>query len=199
MASGKTVQKIVVALANSDGGEFVVGVADVAEEPVPEKRWNGAAKVEDFNSHIQALSEVKPPLQTEFSILDAPGRNGLVLLVRLEKSSDVHQTSDGTVYIRKGAQSLPLKEHQRIMELQFAKGAASFEDQVLGNTPTEDVSEAGELRRFLTEYSPKSDPLEFALNQNLVVGKHGSLSRRYSPFQRQSCRCHAEKVLDKDC
>jgi ATP-dependent DNA helicase RecG len=171
MASGRTVQKIAIALANSDGGEFVVGIADVAEEPIPEKRWNGASKVEDFNPHIQALSEVKPPLQTEFAILDAPGRSGLVLLVRLEKSSDVHQTSDGTVYIRKGAQSLPLKDHQRIMELQFAKGATSFEDQVLGNTPTEDVSEAAELRRFLTEYSPKSDPLEFALNQNLVDRK----------------------------
>ena len=171
MASGRTVQKIAVAFANSDGGEFVVGVADDGEEPIPDKRWNGAAKVEDFNAHIQALSEITPPLPIEFSVLEAPGRNGLVLLVRVEKSSEVHQTADGTVYIRKGAQSLPLKEHQRIVELQFAKGAMSFEDQVLVNTPTEEVSEGAELRRFLLEYSPKSDPLEFALNQNLVDRK----------------------------
>jgi len=170
-ASGKTVQKIAVAFANSDGGEFVVGVADTLEEPIPENRWNGAAKVEDFNGHLQALTEVKPPLPMEFSILEAPGRNGLVLLVRVEKSSEVHQTSDGTVYVRKGAQSLPVKETQRILELQFAKGAASFEDQILPNIPTEDVSDSQELRRFLSEYSPKSDPLEFALNQNLVERK----------------------------
>jgi len=171
MASGKTVQKIAVAFANSDGGEFVVGVADTLEEPIPENRWNGAAKVEDFNGHLQALSEVKPPLPMEFSILEAQGRNGLVLLVRVEKSSEVHQTSDSTVYIRKGAQSLPVKEPQRILELQFAKGAASFEDQILPSIPTEDISESQELRRFLSEYSPKSDPLEFALNQNLVERK----------------------------
>jgi ATP-dependent DNA helicase RecG len=83
----------------------------------------------------------------------------------------VHQTADGTVYVRKGAQSLPLKEAQRIAELQFAKGAASFEDQVIASTPTEEVSEACELRRFLAEYAPKSDPLEFVLNQNLVDRK----------------------------
>jgi ATP-dependent DNA helicase RecG len=170
-ASGRTVQKIGVAFANADGGEFVVGVADVEEESEPQKRWQGAARVEDFNGHIQALSEVTPPLPSEISILDSPGRSGLVLLVTIEKSAQVHETSDGTVYIRKGAQSIPLKEHQRIVELQFAKGAASFEDQVLANTRTEEVSEGSELKKFLSEYSPKSDPLEFALNQNLVDRK----------------------------
>lgn len=171
MASGKTLQKIAVTFANSDGGEFVVGVADASEEPIPDKRWRGAAKIEDFNGHLQALTEVKPALQMEMLVLEAPERNGFVLLVRVEKSAEVHQTADGTVYIRKGAQSLPLKEHQRIQELQFAKGAASFEDQILTSGATEDISDAGELRRFLSEYSPKSDPLEFALNQNLVDRK----------------------------
>jgi ATP-dependent DNA helicase RecG len=171
-ASGRTVQKIAVAFSNADGGEFVVGIADEADEPVPENRWNGAGKVEDFNAHIQALNEIKPPLpNAEFSVLEASGRKGLVLLVRVEKSSEVYQTADGTVYIRKGAQSLPVKEHERILELQFAKDAASFEDQILPNTPTEEVSEGIELQKFLSEYSPKSDPLEFALNQNLVDRK----------------------------
>lgn len=170
-SSGKTVQKIAVAFANSDGGEFVVGVADVAEEVNPDRRWKGATQIEDFNSHLQALTEIKPPLQSEYSILDSPGRDGLVLLVRVEKSAEVHQTADGTVYIRRGAQSLPLKEPQRILELQFAKGAASFEDQILANVATEEISEATELKRFLLEYSPKSDPLEFTLNQNLVDRK----------------------------
>ncbi len=171
LASGRTVQKIAVAFANSDGGEFVVGIADANEEPIANNRWQGAAKIEDFNGHLQALSEIKPPVPAEFSVFDAPGQSGLVLLVRVEKSSEVHQTADGSVYVRKGAQSLPLKEHQRILELQFAKGAASFEDQTLANIPTEDVSDSVELRQFLLEYSPKTDPLEFVVNQNLVDRK----------------------------
>lgn len=171
LASGRTVQKIGVAFANSDGGEFVIGIADDEDEPMPNHRWNGAAKIEDFNAHIQALSEIKPALLAEYSVLDTSGMPGLVLLVRVEKSSEVHQVADGTVYVRKGAQSLPLKDQQRIMELQFAKGAASFEDQLLPNAATEDISETSELHRFLSEYSPQSDPLEFVVNQNLVDRK----------------------------
>jgi len=170
-ASGRTVQKIAVAFANADGGEFVVGIADDEEEPLASDRWRGAVRIEDFNSHLQALSEVKPTLVADHSILEADGQSGLVLLVRVEKSAEVHQTADGTVYVRKGAQSLPIKDHQRILDLQFAKGAVSFEDQLLRNAPTEEVSEGGELQRFLSEYSPKSDALEFALNQNLVDRK----------------------------
>jgi ATP-dependent DNA helicase RecG len=86
-ANGRTVQKIAVAFSNADGGEFVVGISDAADEPLSENRWNGAEKVEDFNAHIQALSEIRPSLpNVEFSILDAPGRKGLVLLVRVEKA-----------------------------------------------------------------------------------------------------------------
>ena len=167
-ASGRTVQKVAVALANADGGEVAIGIADDGDEPIPDNRWRGAAKVEDFNGHLQAISEIRPPLAAEYSLLEAPSRSGIVLLVRVDKRSDVHQTADGSVYVRKGAQSLPLKDPQRILELQFAKGASSFEDQVLPAAATEEVSEGKELRKFLAEYSPKSDPLEFALNQNLV-------------------------------
>lgn len=116
-SSGRTIQKIAVAFANADGGEFAVGVSDDEEEPNPTQRWNGAGKVEDFNPHVQAISEIKPPLAAEYSILDTPDRTGLVLLVRVEKSSDVHQTADGTVYVRRGAQSLPIKDQQRILDL----------------------------------------------------------------------------------
>ena len=170
-AGGRTVQKIATALANSDGGEFIIGIADDEEEPAADRRWQGAAKIEDFNPHIQALTEINPALAAEYTVLAAPNQRGLALSVRVEKSSEVHQTADGTVYVRKGAQSLPVRDPQRIMELQFAKGTASFEDQILASTPTEEVSEAEELRRFLAQYSPKTDPLEFTLNQNLVDRK----------------------------
>lgn len=168
---GRAVQKVAVAFANADGGEFVIGITDSQDEPVVNNRWHGAGQIEDFNSHIQALSEIKPALPVEYSILKDETRSGLVLMVRVEKSAEVHQVADNTVYVRKGAQSLPVKDQQRILDLQFAKGAVSFEDQILRNSNTEDVAEGSELKRFLSEYSPKSDPLEFALNQNLVDRK----------------------------
>jgi ATP-dependent DNA helicase RecG len=56
-------------------------------------------------------------------------------------------------------------------ELAVRDGRASFEDQVVSTAATEEISEGAELGRFLSEYSPKSDPLEFALNQNSVDRK----------------------------
>jgi len=166
--SGKKIQKIAVALANADGGEVAVGIADAKEEPDPIKRWAGASTIEDLNSHLQALTEVRPGLPMEAQLLKTAAYPGYVLLIRVEKSPALHSTADGTVYVRLGAQSLPVSDPQRVMELQYAKGATSFEDQVLPELRTEEIADASELGRFLADYSPRTDPLEFAANQNLI-------------------------------
>jgi len=164
---GKKVQKIAVALANADGGEFVIGIGDDKDEPDPTKRWQGVAKIEELNSHLQAVFEIKPTLDVKYETLKCDTKPGYCLRVLIERSSEVHQTSDGTVYQRYGAQSLPLKEPDKIMELSFAKGATSFEDHILKDIPSEHIAESNELANFLKEYSPQTDPLEFCLNQNL--------------------------------
>ena len=166
--SGKKAQKIAVAFANADGGEFLVGISDDKEERDPSKRWHGTTKLEDLNGLLQALFLVAPTLELKYEVLNSPNRPGQVLRVIIEKSAEVHKTSDGTVYQRYGAQSLPVDDLQRITELAFAKGAISFEDQLLKTVPVEQVVDSKELASFLFDYSPKTDPLEFCINQNLL-------------------------------
>ena len=161
-------QKIAVAFANSDGGEFCVGVADDKEDNEPSNRWNGAENIEEFNQHIQALMEVKPVLPLTFGFLKSPLSDNYVLFVQVEKSQHVHQTADGTVYIRKGAQSLPLNDARSITELSHAKGATSFEDFAVESALAEDIVDGAPIRQFLTEYSPSTDPLDLSLNKGLV-------------------------------
>lgn len=162
------VEKIAVAFANADGGEFVIGIADDKDEPDPAKRWQGAKDLEQLNSHLQVLFSVTPALDVRYEVLRCDKRAGLVLRVMVEKTAEVHKTSDGTVYQRYGAQSLPLNEPNKITELAFAKGAKSFEDQLLKELPAEHVVESEEIAKFLADYSPKTDPLEFCINQNLL-------------------------------
>ncbi|WP_426805134.1 AlbA family DNA-binding domain-containing protein [Stenotrophomonas sp. SrG] len=123
---GAKLQRIAVALANAEGGEFCVGVADDREQDNPELRWSGAENVEDFNQHIQALLEVQPPLPLEFSFLKSPLSENYVLFVQVEKSQHVHQTADRTVYVRKGAQSLPLEDAAQVTALSHAKRCNIF-------------------------------------------------------------------------
>lgn len=168
---GRGLQKVVVAFANADGGDLLIGIADDSDELVPAKRWQGATRLEDLNSHLQSIFEVKPTLDLRYEFLKSENRPGYVLRVLVEKSQEVHSAADGTVYVRYGAQSLPLKDPQRITELSFAKGATSFEDHVLRDTAPEQVVDSAELSSFLADHAPKTDPLDFAVNQNLLDAK----------------------------
>lgn len=168
LIKGAKVQKVAVAFANADGGEFIIGIADEKEEPDPSKRWQGASKIEDLNSHLQALFEINPSLDLKYEILKCKDKPGYTLRVLIEKSSEVHKTANGTVYQRHGAQSLPIKDPQKITQLSFAKGTTSFEDQIIKDVPAEQIAESKELISFLNDYSPQTDPLEFCINQNLL-------------------------------
>ena len=164
---GRAIQKIAAAFSNADGGEIIIGIRDKAGLLLNE-RWEGIADIEQLNGHIQALFEVRPALDVRYEFLKRDGIAGYALRVLVEKGTQVCSTSDGTIYVRQGAQSLPVKEPERIQQLSFAKGAISFEDSLLVELPAEQIVELKEVSAFLADYSPKTDPLEFCLNQNLL-------------------------------
>lgn len=168
---GAKLQKIAVAFANADGGEIYVGILDEKDEPAPEKRWVGTPNIEDYNQHIQSLTEIQPAIPMDLTFLRAEGISNYALKVQIEKSQSVHKTSDGSVYERKGAQSLPVTDPARITALSFAKGAVSYEDYPLENVLAEEIVDSKKLTDFLADYSPSSDPLEISLNKNLIDRK----------------------------
>ncbi|TWI01084.1 ATP-dependent DNA helicase RecG [Luteimonas cucumeris] len=165
---GAKLQKIVCAFANADGGDVYIGIADDKDEAVSEKRWAGAPTMEEYNQLVQSTLEIvpSPPITMEF--LKSSLSENYILHIQVEKSQSVHQTSDGTVYERKGAQSLPIKEADRITALGFAKGASSYEDMQIASADAEDVVDSEEIRIFLNDYSPKTDPLDLSLNKGLI-------------------------------
>ncbi|MEM7601691.1 MAG: ATP-binding protein [Verrucomicrobiota bacterium] len=162
------IEKIAVAFSNADGGEFVIGIKDDSDEADPKLRWKGANDVEDLNAHLQSLFALVPALDVRYEILTCSDHPGYCLRVQLEKNLQVCKASDGTVYARHGAQSLPIKDPDKILQLTYAKGAASFEDQDVPATKAEAIVESPVLKDFLQSYSPKTDGLDFAVNQNLL-------------------------------
>jgi len=152
--SGKNIQKIVTAFANADGGDLLVGIRDEKDEPDTTKRWDGNIGKEYFNEVFQNIMEIKPSIPYTPIFLFNPADNTYALQITVEKSEKVHQTSDGTVYIRVSAQSMPIKDVEKIQELSFAKGETSFEDLVYKEAKAEDIFETFEMKRFLNDYSP---------------------------------------------
>jgi ATP-dependent DNA helicase RecG len=109
----RQIEKIAVAFSNADGGDFVIGISDDSDEPDPTKRWHGASTIEEMNEFLQSLFSLTPSLDIRYEILSHPDRSGYCLRVQVEKSASVCKTSDGTVYVRQGAQSLPLTDPDR--------------------------------------------------------------------------------------
>ncbi len=161
--SGKKIQKIAVAFANADGGDFVIGIKDAKDEPNPSIRWSGALNKEFFNSAFQSLNEISPSIPFSAEFLINTRDNTYCLRVTIEKSEKIHHCANGKVYLRLSAQSLPIKDTDRIQALAFAKGESSYEDMILRDARAEDIFESKEITRFLLDYSPNSDPIDFTI------------------------------------
>jgi ATP-dependent DNA helicase RecG len=167
-ATPKSIQKLAAAFSNADGGELVIGIKDKRTGRTLDERWEGIADIEQLNGHLQALFEIKPALDISYEFLRREGASGYALRVLVEKGAQVCATPDGRIYLRQGAQSLPVKDPDRVQQLSFAKGATSFEDTLLADLPAEQIVDSPVLASFLADYSPKTDPLEFAISQNLL-------------------------------
>lgn len=167
---GDKIQKIAVAFANADGGEFIIGIKDKKDEPNKSKRWQAIDDIESFNFVFQNLTCLSPTIPHSYEFLvDKEGKYSLRIII--EKSESVHKTANNTVYIRKSAQSIPIKDPTQIQALSYAKGESSYEDTIVNAALAEDIFESTETQNFLKEYSPKSDPIDFTVNQNLVDRK----------------------------
>jgi ATP-dependent DNA helicase RecG len=183
---GETVQKKCVSFANADGGELIIGIYDTTETNLPGgkfERWNGFARQEDANNVIADISRnINPEINHPFfEFLEIIGfeNHGKVLRVTIEKSPDVHRTASGNVYIRKGAQCLPLTGNE-ITNLQLSKGVQSYENQAVGSYDLSRLTNSTELKSFLDYYLPRTVPTVFLEKQLLIAGHNSEKNPIYA-------------------
>lgn len=165
------IEKVAVAFANADGGEIVIGIDDVVAPEEPTKSWNGGENFEAFNAQIQALFKLVPSLSASTKFYACEKLPGIILTIAIEKSSSVHKTSDGTVYVRRNASSVPVTEISKIQELEYAKGVSSFEEEKVPKVLIDELVYSKSLANFLSGFSPKSENLDYVINEYLVDRK----------------------------
>jgi ATP-dependent DNA helicase RecG len=160
--------KALSAFANAEGGELFIGVEE--NGPTKDRVWRGFKDVEAANGHVQALETTFPLGQFvdyEFlRVADAP-EDGLVLKVSVLKTPDVQAASDGTVYVRRGAQCLPVSG-DALKRLEYLKGVSSFETQTI-DVPLDLVTESLTVTEFVMEVVPTVDAVEPWLLKQLLV------------------------------
>jgi ATP-dependent DNA helicase RecG len=107
--SSSSLSKTVSAFANTSGGEIFVGIEEAVGAKGDIRIWRGFANQEAANSIIQML-EGMSPLGNHFELdfLSAEEHEGLVLHVTVLKTRQILTATNGKVYVRRGAQKLPL-------------------------------------------------------------------------------------------
>ncbi|SHK17266.1 ATP-dependent DNA helicase RecG [Maribacter aquivivus] len=157
------------AMANADGGDIYVGIGEVEKpDKSKERNWNGFIDPEDANAHVQLIQELFPFEQyISISFFKTSDLKGFVLHIQINKTKEILYASDKHPYVRRGAQNLPIKDHESLKKLEFDKGIASFETQVL-NIPKEIITESDVIKNFIQEVIPTTTPEAWLKKQLLI-------------------------------
>jgi ATP-dependent DNA helicase RecG len=160
--------RTIAAFANADGGELFIGVSE--ETSTNKRKWIGFRDPEDANGHIQTFEEMLPLGEyADYQFLRQAERPnlGLVLRASVRKTPDVRQASNGTIYLRRGSQNLPVTDADAIRRLEYSKGIRSFETHPI-DIPLEFVTNSEVVIKFMLEVVPLSEPEEFLRKQLLI-------------------------------
>ncbi len=154
------------AFANADGGELYIGIAEKGRRRT--RIWQGFSNQEAANGHIQAL-EGQFPLGQYFSydFISCEDSNGLLLRVNVHKTLRITKATNGTAYIRRGAQSIPVNNDTKLRQLELSKGIATYETEIVP-VELDVIKDSPILQRFLSNIVPSPKSLDFLRKQFLI-------------------------------
>jgi ATP-dependent DNA helicase RecG len=159
--------KTVSAFANADGGELYIGIAENVTLPFPHK-WNGFAKPEDANAHIQVCEKLFPLGEDYlYSFLSHPKQTGVILQIIVRKTKAVVKANDGIPYVRRGAQNLPVDTQAKVALLERNKGITSFENEPV-SVDLARVCNSTTAIKFILDVVPTSEPEPWLRKQELI-------------------------------
>ncbi len=111
-----------VAFANTDGGTLVVGV-DAKGRPT------GTTYPDELEGALfAAVARCRPPIQTDWQQEETAA--GIVILIRVPRSPELHSLDDGRVLVRAGMANRPLSGDQ-IRHLATTKSSGDYEAEVV--------------------------------------------------------------------
>ena len=160
--------KFISGFANADGGELFIGIDEDTVEGKKTRAWRAFADQEAANGHLQIFEQLFPLGDGySYTFLISEGCPGLVLQVTIFKSRGVVEASDGVPYLRRGAQTLPIKTQQALERLRFDKGIESFERRTI-DVELEVITTSQVMSKFISAVVPTSEAELWLRKQQLI-------------------------------
>jgi len=169
--SGKAIGKIISAFCNASGGDIYIGIREENDTKI--KHWEGFSYIEDANGIIQSIDSligISGNYDVEFLL--HPVLNTYVLRVMVFKTATIVYTTDKKIYVRKGAQCLPIDSEESKRRLELDKGIFSYEDETISTSDENDVINSKIFNFFMTSIVPQAIPSEWIKKQKLLINNH---------------------------
>ncbi len=158
------IAETLVALANAEGGTVVLGM-------LADGTLGGFYGEEDAADALQAaLRLCRPPMRTEWSSETVAG--GVVVMLRLERSPQLHSLADGRVLVRRGSEN-HLVEGEEIEQLVAARPGGEFELQGVPGAQRSDFDE--DVIDDYIERRQKRNPRHTVLPKDKLLQQIGAL------------------------
>lgn len=160
------ISRAVSAFANADGGEIFIGIAEATTGG--HKRWAGFENEEAANAHVRVVEQTVPlgPF-SRMEFLETANAAGVVLHVDVLKTREVVSTTAGEIFVRRGAQCLPVSTEQ-LDRLKLNRGIHSFETSTVP-VPAATTTHSRVAEHFMKEVVPYQDADKWQRKQMLIV------------------------------
>lgn len=162
--------RTISALANASGGELYIGIKETITGTNKVREWNGFVDEEEANPVLQMLDQIAPLADfIDHVFISSPitSDTGLVLKIEILKNAVITKSTDGTVYLRKGAQSLPVNSEEGMERLRLDKGISSYEDYTV-DIDLNFISNSNTIIEFLLSVIPTAEPEQWLAKQQLI-------------------------------
>lgn len=160
--------RTISAFSNASGGELYIGIDEEVVGPKKFRKWVGFDDVEAANAHVQCFEQLFPLGQYyNYVFLRSEKRSGLVLQANVNKTREITKASDGIVYLRRGAQNLPLKTPEALARLKLDKGLHSFETETI-DADINIITNSTPILEFVLTVIPTVEPDEWLTKQRLI-------------------------------
>ncbi len=169
-ADADEIAQTLVAFANSEGGTLVLGVG-------ADGRLGTIFTPEEASDALMGAQRLcRPPVPTQWQQEQVPG--GAVVMLRVDRSAEVHSLTDGRILVRKGGDNVQA-DGGELDRLLAARPSGDFETQPVPGATRDDLDE--DVISDYLERRQARNPRHTILPKDKLLQQIGALSDERTP------------------